>query len=370
MRAAAPRPFLAEALETLLPGGTLVQMLRAALLDGPAAQSGFDRWTEMLGGSLENMRRPDFALPYLMPLLYDSVRRNAIELDPRLTALMRAAAVRENNRVKVVAAACRDLLSSLPDASSVLVAGDVALAFTAYARPALRHCHGLKLLVAPDHVEPLRAHLVGRRAVRELPHGVLVHRSNLHVEIESEPQSPPSISERAVAIELDGAPARALGRSDLLALVLADGLGDQRGFAQWVADAVSVLTAPGPLDWDAFTRAARVRQESLPAALVLGWLRDEFAVTIPAAVITDLSRDITRFAEDTLLDQARRVYGSVALLRCMRGERNRGLLLWRLAVPSRRLLRAQGEPRLIGPYARRLVESLSLLRQERARLRA
>jgi hypothetical protein len=94
--------------------------------------------------------------------------------------------------------------------------------------------------------------------------------------------------DRSVAIEVSGAPARALDPTDAVLHSIVHGARHGwRDAPQWVADAV-VITRSNPVDWDRIAAVALARGIALPVCSALRYLEAVFAVEIPGPVLRRL----------------------------------------------------------------------------------
>jgi hypothetical protein len=328
-------PAVREAASVLLPTRTETALLRAALLSGPPASAALANWLGAIDGSLNGLWREDLGLPTLLSLLDDGVRRGRIELEAPWRGLVRAVASRETARARRVAAACREVLSSLQrGAIPAIVLRGVTLAHTAYERPGLRHCHDLDLLIRPADIVPARETLLDDGGCAQTGSSLL-HGSGLPVELHAGPDAAaaPAAVEgvwaRCQDRELAGVAALTLHPVDELLWLCAHAVASPRRSSQWAVDATMLLRAAPP-EWGTTVACAAELRTAAPAALLLGWLKDELGAPIPDQVIAELAGRVDRAAEDELLARARETVGAAALLGRVRRGRRLGLL-WRLA---------------------------------------
>ena len=94
--------------------------------------------------------------------------------------------------------------------------------------------------------------------------------------------------DRSVAIEISGAPARALDPTDAVLHSIVHGARHGwRDAPQWVADAV-VIARSSPVDWHRIADVALARGIALPVLSALRYLAEVFAVEIPTSVFQRL----------------------------------------------------------------------------------
>ncbi len=334
-------PTVRDAASVLLPTQRQTALLRAALLAGRPAHAALAAWLAAIDGSLDRQWREDLGLPTLLSMLDEGVHCGRIELEAPLRPLVRAAAARETARARHVTAACREVLSSLQRAAiPAIVLRGVTLAHTAYERPGLRHCHDLDLLIRPADLARAREALLDDGGCAQLDTSLL-HGSALPVELHAGPAAAPatpaaleSAWSRCLSQEVAGAAALTLQPIDELLWLCAHAVASPRRSSQWAVDA-NVLLRASPPDWgDTVARAVELRTAA-PAALLLGWLRDELSACVPDQALAELAGHVDRAAEDELLARARQMVGAAALLGRVRRRRQRLGLLWRLAHCAR-----------------------------------
>jgi hypothetical protein len=94
--------------------------------------------------------------------------------------------------------------------------------------------------------------------------------------------------DRSVAIEVSGAPARALDPTDAVLHSIVHGARHGwRDAPQWVADAV-VIARSNPVDWERIAEIALARGIALPVRYALRYIEETFGVEIPAPVLQRL----------------------------------------------------------------------------------
>jgi hypothetical protein len=236
----------------LLPGPAATALLQAMLLDGDAARAAWARCTLPVEPAL----RP------LLPLLYDSVRRNALPLDAENATVLRSAYLTESLRSRTFRGIVDDLVARLHGIRFLLVKG-AAVGELYYADPALRHAHDVEI-VAP-RFEPVRRALEGSSFRRGWRHRRrFVHDSGLPLRVHARiPVAPvPALTLANGAQTLDAAAALAL------ALVQSP---------RWVADAFFIARS-GTVDWNRFARALPNRRAARMAAIRLAWLAETMGV--------------------------------------------------------------------------------------------
>ena len=105
------------------------------------------------------------------------------------------------------------------------------------------------------------------------------------------PSADGDLWEAAVAVDVDGAPARTPCAGDQLLLALAGGRQWEPGPRSflWAADALAILRAPeARVDWDRLVRQAGEKRVAPAVAATLGHLRDALRAPVPAEALDQL----------------------------------------------------------------------------------
>jgi hypothetical protein len=156
-----PRPDAAMARNSRssLPLGEETLLLRACLYSGEEGRRAWDEarplWERQTYAVKSNVKNGRWPVTSLWPLLLAALRRNGITPDRELLTLLRTAYLREELRAKVYRRICGEALSRLAAAGiPTIVLKGAALAETVYPDPVLRHCHGIDILIRPEHRVP------------------------------------------------------------------------------------------------------------------------------------------------------------------------------------------------------------------------
>jgi hypothetical protein len=294
-----------------------------------------------------------------LPLLAHALEREGIEVDEPTRAVLRLACLWEERRTVQVHAILAETLATLAGAgvTPVLLKG-VALADTAYPKPALRHCHDVDLWV--DTRELARAaHALTRIGFGEI--GANGRRQatrclarddglpiNLHSELHSAAFSralDTGIRARTSIVTIAGVPTRILSPPDTILQLCAQLAAGGCHSATWVADAVILLRARPltPDDWRVLSTNAEDGGLALPLYVMLEYLRSEFASRIPGPVLEAMRDRVARTPaadRDSLLAAMRRgPAGRLAEMIRRSGWRSRLEIARWLLAPSPAFLR-------------------------------
>lgn len=243
-------------LKTLLPDARATELLRAMLLDGAAARDAWSSWLARISDPMRALGEDAVMARPLLPLLYDSVRRNALPVDDATATYLRSAFLTESLRSRKYLEIVAELLSLYPDA--VLIKG-AAIGPLYYADPALRHAHDIEILVADPAA--LRASLASSRF---RPSGAdSIHDTGLPLRVH--PTSHPT-------------PRDATGHLAHTLLHAAES--PSRHSGRWVCDAV-MIRRTSPIDWPRFAETVIAANASIPVSAQLRYLRDAFGIDTP-----------------------------------------------------------------------------------------
>ena len=296
-------------LSALLPSPEQTWLLRACLLDGEDGRDAWRAWRGLAGEPKAAMAEDRWSVKRLLPALYSALRRNGAPVDPALLPYLKLAYVREQIRSRTYLGICRDILTTLAEASvPVVVLRGAALATTVYPDPAIRHCHDISLLVRERDIARGTQALQGRGLVRA-PVGasagvivgaaaVLRHETTLPVELHTRLfgvplyDLPPSeVWPRTREVSVAGADARILAPADALLHVCGHAsYSPGRDSLRWVCDAWYLIAANPDLDWDLLLKSAERGRLTLPLAVTLRYLSAQLGASIPESVLERLER--------------------------------------------------------------------------------
>jgi hypothetical protein len=305
----------ASILWPLLPSAMQGLLLRTCLAPQEEARSAWRKWVRRGGELRALLLRDRWGVKEMLPLLRSSLAQCGAELDKPAQTMLRTAGFREELRLATILRLAGEAADAL-DAVGVpaIVAGDLAVAVTAYGDPALRHCGGLRLLVFPEQVERAVLCLSARRWTTAGGPSAggsevrMVHESQLRLEISQSPLGWPLSSGaqaeariRAVPREVAGTKLALLAPGNLLASVLEAPLreGSWRRLV-WVCDAWKLLSRLCPDDWETFLSAVHRADAHLPAIATLRYLREVAPLegNVDGALAAAIERLSERAAEE------------------------------------------------------------------------
>ena len=196
---------------------------------GPAVHAAWERWLGDEGDPRERLGRDAIETSRHLPLLYTSLHRAGVSIDPRLPPYLRTALLREELRHRRYERVTREALAALAAARvDVVVVKGAALAATVFAPASLRHCHDLDLLVSVERLDAAVRALAARGfsassdARAALGAGV-AHPSGLPVMLHTRLVTMPGYTlpssamlARTGVITVAGVPARAVSATDML----------------------------------------------------------------------------------------------------------------------------------------------------------
>ncbi|MDG2384731.1 MAG: nucleotidyltransferase family protein [Pirellulaceae bacterium] len=170
-----------------------VLLLRSILWSDSAAREAWEQWGLRTGDPKAYFQNEMMARKGLLPLISQAIRDNRITVDENFSAYTRAAQLREQLRNEIFT----DILKSVHlamhnlDVDPLLIGGS-AYAYSTYKDHALRHNHGIDLVVVPAELTRARSALFKsnfravhseRAAVGLVDH--FVHRSGLTLTMRS-----------------------------------------------------------------------------------------------------------------------------------------------------------------------------------------
>lgn len=273
-------------------------LLRACLHCGESARVAFVEFEREVGGLVRCARDDRWGLRRLLPLLYDSIRRNEIAVDRELQTLLRASHFREQLRWESYREILARVLRSLTEADvPVVVIRGAALVETLYGSPAHRHCHDIDLLIKDEPAKAVAA--LSGQGFRAAPNREgsnigdleLIHGSGLPVVLHR--HALPTTSkivrfERSRSQVVAGIASRVLSPVDQLLLACTSaGSGGAKGLF-WACDVWKMLTIRPEPEWSDLVRGARDAGVSNTIASVLRFLSDHLAAPIPETIPTRL----------------------------------------------------------------------------------
>ena len=353
-------------------------LLRACLFDGAAWKEAWRIWFAEVGDPKAFFGGDGAAAKGLLPLLFDAAQRLAIPFDASFQTYLRTAYLRERVRTATYTRICGDILAALADASiEVIPLRGNALAESVYAAPWLRHSHGLDLLLRRSELVPRATGVLAARGLVVAPEAPqpegdrvrFAHPSGLTVCLQADLFDH---ADHAVPVDelwatseirrIAGAPARGLAPADALFEVCGRAwLSPTRANLNWLCDAWLLIRRYPDLDWTRLAELGPRARLALPLIVAIGYLAGSLAAPVPCAVLDRLAA-AARTDPSTAghyLIEARRSFprGPVALLRRIRGWRNRLLVAADLVWPSPEYLRlaygATGRGRLLWLNLRR-----------------
>lgn len=290
----------------LLPSPTQTLLLQACLGTDQLVDKAWRKWCKQVRNPRKMILSDRWGIKSILPLLHHSSRKSQVVLDKNIQTLLRTAFFREHLRHATIRRLCRQVVQDLRSRSiEVVLAGDLAIAKIAYDSPALRHCDGIRLLLAEDQiaqaVELIRQRnwqLIASAEQSKETYVLLADESGLELQISSRLRWTPHASGTFGEV-LAGSRHGLLDNVEMCLPCWADLLLSTVGYAfaygssrriEWVCDAAMLLKHPGGPDWLAFVQTVRRNSLSWPTLTVLKYLKNSFGCCVPRAVFDDLSR--------------------------------------------------------------------------------
>ena len=300
--------MLSDTLVVILPTSAQTSLLHACLYSGEAGRkAGAARLAQI--EKSENGLRGDL-VKSLLPLLFNALRRNSVEVDPEFLTVLRTASVREELRTKAYRRVCRDVFAAFSTAGiPAVVLKGAALADTVYADPALRHCHDIDILLGesdPSRAISLLSSLgftpLGKEMGAEWQDIQLAHQSGLplvlHRHLFRIPfynAVMPDMWARSQTQVIAEVPARILSPADQLLHVCGHAAScASRESLRWVCDAWFLIERYPDLDWDVLFACAVRSHLALPLSVMLCYLAEGLQAPIPVAFLERLCREASQ----------------------------------------------------------------------------
>lgn len=339
----------------LLPTPDQTLLLRFCLLDGDAAFEGWEAWRRRVDDVSILLRVSGKSVRGLNVLMLEALRRHRVPRTDTAFQVLRLSVLKETLRTAAYRRILGGTLESFRKAGiECLVLKGASVAETVYPQPVQRHCHGIELMVRDRdfcRAEEALHRLDFRPGTPAGPqhhrHASFVHKDGLPLKLRVVPLPLPggeSLADRfweqSVPTTIAGVRARVPRPEDNLVHALTAILSPQRRkHLRWVADAWFLIHGTPEFDWEAFTRAARRGQLSLPSLAALDYLAGQLAADVPARVLETLAGAShgEPLARDNVLNAlwatTRRDFRAVVWL--LGGRRLRPCVLRWLFLPSR-----------------------------------
>jgi len=300
--------MLSDTLAVILPTSAQTSLLRACLYSGEAGRkAGAARLAQI--EKSENGLRGDL-VKSLLPLLFSTLRRNSVEVDPEFLTVLRTASVREELRTKAYRRVCRDVFAAFSTVGiPAVVLKGAALADTVYADPALRHCHDIDLLLGESDPSraisllaslgftPPREELGAKWQDIQLAHQsglpLVLHRHLFRIPLYNVVM--PDMWARSQTQVIADVPVRILSPADQLLHVCGHAAScASRESLRWVCDAWFLIERYPDLDWDVLFACAVRSHLALPLSVMLCYLAEGLRAPIPVAFLERLCREASQ----------------------------------------------------------------------------
>jgi hypothetical protein len=364
------RPSLSNALSVVLPTREETLLLRACLSSAEAVRQSWEAWQRLRNDLRTGSLTDSQTVKKLQLLVFDALRRSALEVDKESQTYLRSAYLQEDWRSKIVRRFCREVLRLFESHDiPVIVLKGVALAETVYESPVLRHCHDIDLLIK-DQDMSRAASLLLAIGFKEIDSDAglkndnrkLEHESGLPLELHTALFKLPYYNEllgemweRSQNQIIADCPTRILAPADNLIHVCGHAFyQSRRESLRWVSDAWFIIDRHRDLDWDLLLDCAVRSHLALPLSVTLAYLAEDLSAPIPSTFLERLSaaaskRDAT--ARELALFGARSApHGNlINLFQKMGNWRGRVLLVQWLLFPSPSYLFMVEEVRHVWP---------------------
>ena len=349
------RQSLSNALSVVLPTREETLLLRACLSSAEAVRQSWEAWQRLRNDLRTGSLTDSQTVKKLQLLVFDALRRSALEVDKESQTYLRSAYLQEDWRSKIVRRICREVLRLFESHDiPVIVLKGVALAETVYESPVLRHCHDIDLLIRDQDMSRAMTLLpsiefkeIDSKAEPGSSDCQLEHESGLPLELHRALFKLPYYNEllgetwkRSRNQVIADVQTKILAPADNLLHVCGHAFHEsRRGSLRWVSDAWFIIDRHRDLDWDLVFDCADRSHLALPLSVTLAYLAEDLNAPIPSSFLARLfaaaSKSSAIERELALFGAHSRPQGSlVALFRRMRDWRGRAFMIQWLLLPS------------------------------------
>ena len=354
------KPELSEVLSIILPTREQTWLLRSCFLPGAPGRQAWEMFLKNVSDPLNFLTQNSQGTKAFMPILFNSLMKNTVEIEPQLLTVFRTAHAHEEFRTKYVRRICHDILSAFQsEKGSVVVLKGAVLAETVYQGRGFRHCHDLDILTKDFDPKSVARRLssIGFRPPRphalSADHTITFHHESgfplsLHRDLFSIPFFNGDVRDvwsRTRNQTIAGARASVLSPADNLlhacGLVFCRG---QRQSIYWVSDSWLIIDQNPDLDWDLVYHCAQRQCLTYPLSVVLGYLAEELTAPIPDRFLHRLfsaASGSKRIEHEVSLFGARASArgGFTRIIRRANSWRTKGSILQWMVLPSPQYVR-------------------------------
>lgn len=300
------RSFWLTRMWPLLPSPTQTLLLQTCLCTTGEIDRAWGKWCKQVGSPRKMILSDKWGLKSILPLLHHSLREGQVKLDKHTQTLLRTAFFREQLRFATIRRLCRQVFQSLNARGiEAVLAGDLAIAETAYDSPALRHCGSIRLLLAEDQIDRAVAvirqgnwKLLARVEQADGTRALLADESGLELQMASRMCCIPQHSSTADEVQSHSRQ-RLVDNVTICLPCWADLLLSAMNYTfihgswrriEWVCDVSMLLARASKQDWQNFVEIVGRERLSWPVLAVLNYLKDSFGCCVPPAVVEALYR--------------------------------------------------------------------------------
>lgn len=294
----------------VLPTRPQTLLLQSCLAPTDTVAQSWRQWCKQVRDPRRVIRRDRWGVRSILPLLYDSLRRADVKLDKDMQTTLRTAFFRERLRWATIHRICRQLLQALcADGIRPILAGDLAIAESAYPSPSLRHCGSLHLLIdaedisrAIDCICSQNCRLLDRTGLTDHVSALFTEESGLQLQITScvrhTPHSRDTLTDvwaRTGQQRIDDTTVCVPCPADLLVAAMDYALlhGSWQSVT-WVCDVCMLARRFNDQDWDTLLDIAIRNHLVWPSLVVLNYLSESFDLRVPESVLDHLGQAVGR----------------------------------------------------------------------------
>lgn len=280
----------------ILPDADKTLLLRACLCTPNKAQAAWGAWLARVDDPKAVFRDDQGGLKGLLPFVMHRLPENGIWLETGFQTYLRVSAVRESLRSQIYREILHEILTAIRAAGiETIVLKGAAFSETVYESPALRHNHGIDLLVEPGDASGLIATVrtLGFSSARPIRPGLcrweLIHHTGLplvvHTRLIDFPYfelSLQSVRERTLSRSLSGVEATILSPEDsFLHICSLAAAFPSRSNLRWICDCWSILRHHRAFDWELLLTSTARGHLAWPVRVITAYFADELDLPIP-----------------------------------------------------------------------------------------
>ncbi|MEO2048840.1 MAG: nucleotidyltransferase family protein [Pirellulales bacterium] len=282
-----------------------ILLLRSILWSGSAAREAWGQWVLRIGNPKTYFQREMMARKGLLPLISQTMRDHQITVEEHFSAYIRAAQLREQLRNQIFTDILKSVHLAMQDLGvDPLLIGGSAYAYSTYKDHALRHNHGIDLLVVPAELTRARSALsksnfrpVNRERATLGLADHFVHQSGLTLTVRSTLFVIPHVRcnleevlQRSHTVRIEEQSVRILGSNDRLTHTLIEAATSPSSHnLRWICDSFKLLShSTERPDLMSIKQSAGVQDALFLIATMLKYLQEQLHAPVNEQLLHEL----------------------------------------------------------------------------------